>query len=180
MRAFFLDKIQLLRIMLSCFSQLEFPVVSGPHTISKYKSLVHMSSYIGTFFMWNKILACFIFTWPEKPQCNLPGSCVLVSDGTYRYWTGKNVTCPVRSTLSWSAEFKHRNISANAVHVCLRRLAASQRPLSKARGKTVMQHHIDSKSLDTYIWMPASVTTRPIENVFEMLDAKEIPEVFLQ
>jgi hypothetical protein len=29
-----------------------------------------------------------------------------------------NDTCPVGSTLSWSAEFKHRNISANAVHVC--------------------------------------------------------------
>jgi hypothetical protein len=29
-----------------------------------------------------------------------------------------NVTCPVGSTLSWSVEFKHRNISANAVHVC--------------------------------------------------------------
>jgi hypothetical protein len=61
-----LDKIQLLRIMLSCFSQLEFPVVSGQHTISKYRNLVHMSSYIGTFFMWNQISACFIFTWPEK------------------------------------------------------------------------------------------------------------------
>jgi hypothetical protein len=29
-----------------------------------------------------------------------------------------NVTCPVSSTSSWSAEFKHRHISANAVHVC--------------------------------------------------------------
>jgi hypothetical protein len=27
------------------------------------------------------------------------------------------VTCPVGSTSSWSAEFKHRNISAKAVHV---------------------------------------------------------------
>jgi hypothetical protein len=60
-----LDKIQLLRIMPSCISQLEFPVVSGQHDISKYRSLVHMSSYIGTFFMWNQISA-FIFTWPEK------------------------------------------------------------------------------------------------------------------
>jgi hypothetical protein len=25
-----------------------------------------MSSYIGNFFMWNQILARFIFTWPEK------------------------------------------------------------------------------------------------------------------
>jgi hypothetical protein len=31
-----------------------------------YQSLVHMSSYIGTFFMRNQISACFIFTWPEK------------------------------------------------------------------------------------------------------------------
>jgi hypothetical protein len=67
---------------------------AGQHTIiSKYRSLVHMSSYIGTFFMWNQISACFIFTWPEKlyhsiSLCNLPGSCVL-SNGTYRYWTGK-------------------------------------------------------------------------------------------
>jgi hypothetical protein len=44
------------------YSQLEFPVVSGQHTISKYRSLVHMSSYIDTFFMWNQISACFIFT----------------------------------------------------------------------------------------------------------------------
>jgi hypothetical protein len=45
MRAFFpllFGQIQLLRIMLSCFSQLEFPVVSGQHTISKYKSLVKL------------------------------------------------------------------------------------------------------------------------------------------
>jgi hypothetical protein len=62
-----LDKIQLLRIMPSYFLQMEFPVVSGHQTISKYRSLVHMSSYIGTFFMWNQISACnFIFTWPEK------------------------------------------------------------------------------------------------------------------
>jgi hypothetical protein len=78
-----LDKIQLLRIMPSFFSQLEFPVVSGQHTLSKYRSLVHtcMSSYSGTFFMWN-------------------------------------LTSRVRSTLRWSAELKHRNILANAVHVC--------------------------------------------------------------
>jgi hypothetical protein len=29
----------------------------------------------------------------------------------------ENATCPVGSTLSWSAEFKHRNISAHAVHI---------------------------------------------------------------
>jgi hypothetical protein len=115
-----LDKLHLLRIMPSCYSQLEFPVVSGQHTISKYRSLVNMSSYIGTFFMWNQISACIIFTWPEKlhsiSQCNLPGSCVLsVMEPT---GTGQvNATCPVGSTLSWSAEIKHRNISANAVHV---------------------------------------------------------------
>jgi hypothetical protein len=31
--------------------------------ISKYKSLVHMSPYIGTVLMWNQSSACFIFTW---------------------------------------------------------------------------------------------------------------------
>jgi hypothetical protein len=52
----------------------------------------------------------------EHQVCNLPGSCVL-SDGTYyRYWTGQ-CYCPVGSTLSWSAEFKHRKISAHAVHI---------------------------------------------------------------
>jgi hypothetical protein len=42
-------------------SQLEFPVISGQHIISKYRSL-NMSSYIAIFFMWNQISACFIFT----------------------------------------------------------------------------------------------------------------------
>jgi hypothetical protein len=139
-----LDNIQLLRIMLSCFSQLEFPVVSGQHTISKYKSLVHMSSYIGTFFMYGTKSqpACFIFTWPEK-LCPFLSAIYqdLVSYLMEPTGTGQvNVTCPVGSTLSWSAEFKHRNISAisaTAVHIYLRRLAASQRPLSKG-GKTLM------------------------------------------
>jgi hypothetical protein len=111
------NSISLLRIMPSL---LEFPVVSGQHTISKYRSLVHMSSYIGTFFMWNQISSWFHFhlTWKTVSisLCNLPGSFVL-SDGTYRYWTGKYVTCPVGSTLSWSAEFKYRNTSAHAVHI---------------------------------------------------------------
>jgi hypothetical protein len=57
------------------------------------EALYIMSSYIGTFFLWNQISACFIFTWPEKLY-------------------------PICSPLSWLAEFKHRNISANAVHVC--------------------------------------------------------------
>jgi hypothetical protein len=56
-----LDKIQLLRIMLSCFSQLEFPVVSGQLTISKYKSLVHMSSYIWYLFHVEPNLSLFHF-----------------------------------------------------------------------------------------------------------------------
>jgi hypothetical protein len=62
-------------------------------------------------------LVSFSF-WPEQLSislCNLPGSCVL-SDGTYRYWTGKWYLW-VCSTLSWSAEFKHINISAHAVHI---------------------------------------------------------------
>jgi hypothetical protein len=122
MRAFplySLDKIQLLRIMPSCFSQLELPVVSGQHTLSKYKSLVHMSSYIGTFFMWNQISACFMFTWPEQLYSFLSAIYLdLVSYLMGPTGTGQvNVTCPVGSTLSWSAEFKHRNISANAEHV---------------------------------------------------------------
>jgi hypothetical protein len=40
-------------------------------------------------------------------------SCQMEPTGTGQ----ENVTCPVGSTLSWSAEFKHRHISANAVHV---------------------------------------------------------------
>jgi hypothetical protein len=115
-----LDKIQLLQIMPSCISQLEFPVVSGQHTISKYRSLVHMSSYIDTFFMWNQISACFIFTSPKKLYPFLSAIYLdLVSYMMEPTGTGQvNVICPVGSTLSWSAEFKHRNISANAVHVC--------------------------------------------------------------
>jgi hypothetical protein len=96
---------------------------------------VHMSFYIyWTFYMWNQISACFIFTWPEKLYPFLSAIYLdLVSYLMEPTGTGQvNVTCPVGSTLSWSAEFKHRNISA-------RRLAASQRPLSKG-GKTVMNY----------------------------------------
>jgi hypothetical protein len=114
-----LDKLHLLGIMPSCYSQLEFAVVSGRHTISKHRSLAHMTSYIGTFFMWNQISACFIFTSPEKLYPFLCAmyldlvSCLMEPTGTGQV----NVTCPVGSTLSLSAEFKHRNISANAVHI---------------------------------------------------------------
>jgi hypothetical protein len=95
-------------------------VVSGRHTISKYKSLVHVFIYWYLFHV-EQNLSWFHFhlTWKTVSisQCNLPGSCVLSEYGTYRYWTGK---CYLSSRfhLSWSAEFKHRNISANAVHVC--------------------------------------------------------------
>jgi hypothetical protein len=44
---------------------------------------------------------CIQVICTEKSQGNLPGSCVL-PDGTYSYWTGINVTCPVGSTLSIS------------------------------------------------------------------------------
>jgi hypothetical protein len=72
--------------------------------------LMMMSSYIGTFFMWNQISACFIFTWPEILYSPFLSAIYLdlVSDGTYRYWTCTeqvNVTCRLGSTLSWSAEF---------------------------------------------------------------------------
>jgi hypothetical protein len=107
--------------MPSYFSQLEFPVVSGQHTISKYRSLVHMSSYSCPFFMWNQISACFIFTWPEQLYPFLSAIyLVFVSYLMEPTCTGQvnvTVTCPVGSALSWSAEFKHRNISVNAVHV---------------------------------------------------------------
>jgi hypothetical protein len=108
-----------------------------------------MSSYIGTFFMWNQISACFIFgtwlTWKTVSisQCNLPGSCVL-SDGTYRYWTGK---CYL------SSRFHLKLISRIYLRkccTCLRRLAASQRPLSKA-GKTVMERNHSG------IWKPIEI-----------------------
>jgi hypothetical protein len=106
-----LDKLHLLRIMPSCYSQLELPVVSGQHTISKYRSLVHMSSYIGTFFMWKQISACFIFTWPEKLYPFLCAiflyllSCLMEP-------TGK---CYLSSR--FHLKLMHRTISANAVHV---------------------------------------------------------------
>jgi hypothetical protein len=90
-RLYSLDKLHLLRIMPSYYSQLE------------YRSLVHMSSYIGTFFMWNQISACFIFTWPEELY---PFLCAiyldLVSCLMEPTCTGQvNATCPVGSTLSW-------------------------------------------------------------------------------
>jgi hypothetical protein len=71
-----------------------------------------MSSYIGTFFMWNQISACFIFIWPEKLYSFLSAIYLcLVSYLIEPTGTGQvNVTCPVGSTLSWSAEFKHKNI----------------------------------------------------------------------
>jgi hypothetical protein len=112
-----LDKIQLLRMMSSCFSQLEFPVVSGQHYIKI--SLVHMSSCFNTFFIWNQtsafylvhvepnLWACLIFTWPEKLYPFLSEIyLVLVSYLIEPTGTYVNVTCPVSSTLSWSAEFK--------------------------------------------------------------------------
>jgi hypothetical protein len=77
-----------------------------------------MSSYIGTVFMWNQISACFIFTLPEKLY---PFLSALNLDLDLMEPTGtgqENVTCPLGSTVSWSAEFKQRNISANSVHVC--------------------------------------------------------------
>jgi hypothetical protein len=82
-----LDKIQLLRIMPSCISQLEFPFVSGQHTISKYRSLVVLIPFSCGI---KSQLVHFHLTWKTASisQCNLHGSCVL-SDGTYRYWTGK-------------------------------------------------------------------------------------------
>jgi hypothetical protein len=96
-----------------------------------------MSSYIGTFFMWNHISARFIFTWPEKQylsQCNLPGPCVL-ADGTYRYWTGKCYLSSRFHLKLMSRIYAQKYIRKFCT--CFRRLAASQRPLSKG-GKTVM------------------------------------------
>jgi hypothetical protein len=60
---FSLDKLHLLRIMPSCYSQLEFPVGSGQQNIESLYICLHI---FGTFFMWNQISACFIFTSPEK------------------------------------------------------------------------------------------------------------------
>jgi hypothetical protein len=142
MRAFFLYSLdKLLRIIPSCISQLEFPVVSGRHAISKYMSL------FGTFFMWNQISACFIFTWPEQLYPFLSAIYLdLVSYPVEPSIGQVNVTCPVGSTLSWSAEFKYWNISANVV--CLRRLATSQRQLSRG-GKAVMFELRDSISSPT-------------------------------
>jgi hypothetical protein len=61
-----------------------------------------MSSYIGTFFMWNQISACFNFTWPEKLYPFL--SAIYLEPTVLDMQI--DVTCPVGSTLSWSAEYK--------------------------------------------------------------------------
>jgi hypothetical protein len=71
-----LDKILLLRIMPNYFSQLEFPVVSGQHTISKYRSLVHDLIYWYLFHVEpNLSLFHFHLTWKTVSisKCNLPG-----------------------------------------------------------------------------------------------------------
>jgi hypothetical protein len=153
MRAFFLynlDKIQLMRIMPSFFSQLEFPVVSGQHrpTISLNIEALFICPHILVPFscgtksqlvsfsldLKNCIHFSVQFTWIfpcvlRKSQrlyhsiylCERTEGLAMSQpldvkmDGTGG--TGQ-VCCPVGSTLSWSAEFKHRNISANAVHVC--------------------------------------------------------------
>jgi hypothetical protein len=61
-----------------------------------------MSSYIGSFFMWNQISACFIFTSPEKLYPFLSAIYLdLVSYLMEPTGTGQvNATCPVGSTLS--------------------------------------------------------------------------------
>jgi hypothetical protein len=79
---------------------------------------LYMSS-IGTFFMWNQISARFIFTWPENMYYPFLSALYLDLMSYLMESTGTgqvNATCPVGSTLGWSAEFKHINISANSVH----------------------------------------------------------------
>jgi hypothetical protein len=120
-----LDKIQLLTIMPSYISRLEFQVVSVQHTISKYRSLVHLCPHILVPFSCgtkSQLVSCFIFTWPEKLHPFLSAIYLdLVSYLMEPTGTGQvNVTCPV-----------------GKCSACLRRLAA-QRPLSKG-GKTVMR-----------------------------------------
>jgi hypothetical protein len=108
------------RIMPSYFSQLEFPVVSGQHTVSKYRSLVHMFSYkLAPFSCRTKSqLVSFSLNPKNCIHFSVQFSWILCLYLVEPTDTGQvNVTCPVGSTLSWSAEFKHRNISANAVHI---------------------------------------------------------------
>jgi hypothetical protein len=89
---------------------------------------------IGTFFMWNLISAGFIFTWPEQLYSFL---CAIYLD---------LVSCLMEPTYKCylSSRFHLKLISGIKAHkyirkccTWLRRLAASQRPLSKG-GKTVM------------------------------------------
>jgi hypothetical protein len=87
-------------------------------------------------------------------QCNLPGSCVL-TDGTYRYWTGK---CYL------SSQFHLKLLSGNEAQkyirkccTCLRRLAASQRPLSKG-GKAVIDKSLWSSSKTLCIFYEGHAT----------------------
>jgi hypothetical protein len=111
------------------FHQLEFPVVS----ISKWSLMSYNS-----FFMWNQISVCFIFTWPEKLY-PLLSAIYLILVSYLMEPTGTGHTCPVDSTLSWSAEFKHRTGAQKYIGkycTCLRR-SAYQRQLRKG-GRAVM------------------------------------------
>jgi hypothetical protein len=73
--------------------------------------------------MWNQISACS-FSLGLKNCIHIHFSVQFTVLDLVSYLMGPtgtgqvNVTRPVGSTLSSSAEFKHRNISANAVHVC--------------------------------------------------------------
>jgi hypothetical protein len=91
-----------------------FPLLLGENPTPKICPHI----YIGTFFMWKHISARFIFTWSEKLYPFL--SAIYLDLVSYLMEpTGTGQVCyPVHcQSVPPSAEFKHRNISANAVHM---------------------------------------------------------------
>jgi hypothetical protein len=121
--------------------QVAFIIEPGLRTLSKYRSFVYLSSYVNEKPNLSILLMLhFHLTWKTVPisQYTLPGSLVL-SDWNYLYfpfhfsldlknWTHFSVhftwflcviwmNLPVKLPVQyWSAEFKHINISAKAVH----------------------------------------------------------------
>jgi hypothetical protein len=146
---FSLDTLHLLRIMPICYSQLEFPVVSGQHTISKYRRLVHLSSfwYLSSYGTKSQLVSfslalknCIHFsvqlTWILclVSLMEPTGKCYLSSRFHLKLISGTQAQKYLRKCCT-----------------CLRRLAASQRPLS-IKEKTVMlttpqlRFHVEPKT----------------------------------
>jgi hypothetical protein len=90
-------------------------LVSGQHTVSKYRSLVHMCPHILVPFSCGTKSQLASFSLDLKNCINFSVQFTWIL--CFVWWNMVNATCPVGSTLSWSAEFKHRNISAHTIHI---------------------------------------------------------------